>query len=409
MKKIFLGILAALLVPTAVSASTDASEVEFTWSYDEVATFPGVGVFADTIYLMSDGIPSPSITENAKLIATYTSDDTLTFAKDQTSYLFGGATSNSTIVVDGTNAINVLLNQKYTITGEGTLTVDSYGAYAQLEDEAGNLLFNVFYYYGETASGTPQSIMLKDENGDPLIVSKEEGIESIFEELKEYNEGLSGATYDEKSVLYTAVAGWSIYDIDEAWVSEHITTDKIITYNADGSVTFSDGNVLTSDNVIFESNENFDESYKLESLDILDTASDKLKSEITGQNKVLLAFYDISVVDENSEIVPMENGTFTIKIKLTDAMKEYNTLTAAYVKDGKIVETFKTTIDGEYVVFNTTHLSEYAIMGENVDTGNDEVIENPSTGDNVTQYALVFGISLVGIGYAMYTLRKENN
>lgn len=407
MKKILFGLLAVfMLIPSAVSASTDASEIEFSWSYDEVSTFPGVGVFADTIYLMSDGVPSPSITENAKLVATYTSDDTLTFAKDQTSYLFGGATSDSTIVVDGNNTINVLLNQKYTITGEGTLTVDSYGSYAQLEDESGNLLFNVFYYYGETTSGTPQSIMLKDENGDALIVSKEEGIESIFEELKEYNEGLDGATYDENSVLYTSVAGWSTYDIDETWVNEHITTDKIVTYNDDGSVTFSDGNVLTSDNVIFESSENFDESYKLESIDILDKASDELKSEVANQNKVLLALYDISVVDGNSEIVPMENGTFTIKIKLTDAMKEYNTLTAAYILDGEIVETFNTTIEGEYVVFNTTHLSEYAILGENVVT--DETVENPSTGDNIMQYAIVLCLSAIGIGYATYTLRKEN-
>lgn len=407
MKKMLLGLLAGLFVfPTIASATTDTSETEFSWSYDEVSTFPGVGVFADTIYLMSDGIPSPSITENAKLVATYTSDDTLTFAKDQTSYLFGGATSDSTIVVDGNNTINVLLNQKYTITGEGTLTVDSYGSYEQLKDEAGNLLFNVFYYYGETASGTPQSIMLKDENGDPLIVSKEEGIESIFEELKEYNEGLDGATYNENDVLYTSVAGWSIYDIDEAWVSEHITSDKVVTYNEDGSVTFSDGNVLTSDNVIFESSENFDESYKLESIDILDNASEELKNEVANQNKVLLALYDISVVDGNSEVVPMENGTFTIKIKLTDAMKEYNTLTAAYILDGKIVETFNTTIDGEYVVFNTTHLSEYAILGENTVT--DETVENPSTGDNVMQYAIVLCLSAIGIGYAAYTLRKEN-
>lgn len=248
--------------------------------------------------------------------------------------------------------------------------------------------------------------MLKDENGDPLIVSKEEGIESIFEELKEYNEGLDGATYNENDVLYTSVAGWSIYDIDEAWVSEHITSDKVVTYNEDGSVTFSDGNVLTSDNVIFESSENFDESYKLESIDILDNASEELKNEVANQNKVLLALYDISVVNGNSEVVPMENGTFTIKIKLTDAMKEYNTLTAAYILDGKIVETFNTTIDGEYVVFNTTHLSEYAILGENTVT--DETVENPSTGDNVMQYAIVLCLSAIGIGYAAYTLRKEN-
>ena len=127
MKKIFLSLLASfMLVPTIVSASTDASESEFSWNYEEIDTVPGVGVFADTIYLMDDGIPYQEINENANLLATYTSDDILTFVQDQGFYLFGGAKDNTTIVVNGNNFINVVLEQNYVISGSGSLTIDNY-------------------------------------------------------------------------------------------------------------------------------------------------------------------------------------------------------------------------------------------------------------------------------------------
>ena len=350
---------------------------------------------ADTIYLMDDGIPSQSISENANLVATYTIDDILKFENNQTSYLFGGSTNNTNIVVNGNNTINVLMNQKYTITGTGSLTIQYYIVNEQLKDEENNLLYEVFY---DTA-------YLKDENGENITVTSKEELATIFDEIKEYNSLVDG-TYDETKATLIPLNEWVNYEIDEAWVKENITTDKDVIYNTDGSVTFSDGNkVLSSDNVLFESSESFKESYKLNVVDILDKASNSLKDEVASSNKVLLLLYDISVIDDNSEIIPMEDGTFTIKVKLTDEMKKYNTLTAAYILDDKIVENFDTTIDGEYVVFNTTHLSEYAILGENT---TDQVIENPSTVDNILQYVTILCLSAIGIGYALYTLRKEN-
>ena len=180
-----------------------------------------------------------------------------------------------------------------------------------------------------------------------------------------------------------------------------------IIYNENDSITFSNvGSVLDAENVIFESKDILDEKFTLDVTDVTSNATDELKDAIALDNKVLLLLYDISVVNENNEIVPMENGTFTIKIKLTEEMKEYDTLTAAYILDGKVVETFDISIDGEYVVFNTTHLSEYAILGENVKT--DEVIENPSTGDNILVYVTILGLSVVGTGILLYKIRKEN-
>ena len=337
MKKMLLGLLAVfMLVPTIVNASTDSSDSEFSWNYEEIDTVPGIGVFADTIYLMDDGIPYQSINEEANLLATYTSDDVLTFVQNQGFYLFGGSKDNTKIIVNGNNFINVLLDQNYVISGNGSLTIDSY----------------------KSATGN---------------------------------------------------TGWISYDVTKEWIAKHITTDMDVVYNEDGSATFTSNlvtnNKLENNDIIFETSDSFDESYKLDVADILDSVSDTLKAEVNSANKALIALYDISVVDENNSIVPMEDGTFTIRIKLNDDMLSYDTLTAAYILDGKIKETFNTTIEGEYIVFNTTHLSEYAILGENTTT--EEVIENPSTGDNIIQYATILCLSIAGIGYAMYTLRKE--
>ena len=241
---------------------------------------------------------------------------------------------------------------------------------------------------------------------DYYFVSKEE-FEAMYENLKASNPDMAQIALEDLEYFINSQYEVVPETITEEWIKEHITTEMNIIYNENDSITFSNvGSVLDAENVIFESKDILDEKFTLDVTDVTSNATDELKDAIALDNKVLLLLYDISVVNENNEIVPMENGTFTIKIKLTEEMKEYDTLTAAYILDGKVVETFDISIDGEYVVFNTTHLSEYAILGENVKT--DEIIENPSTGDNILVYVTILGLSVVGTGILLYKIRKEN-
>ena len=406
MKKKCLAIILAgiLMFPIIANASSDSSDYELSYSYDG-SKICGIGVDNGEERVLTNLMCSKNTSGDEISIATFIKNangDTLTLESDADFYLYGGAEDSSTIVVNGNNHINILMDEHFTITGNGSLTIDGLYSSRLAVDEDGNQLYYIVY---DDIDGFQHRVV--DENGDDVLVVSKEEFEAMYENLKASNPDMAQIALEDLEYFINSQYEVVPETITEEWIKEHITTEMNIIYNENDSITFSNvGSVLDAENVIFESKDILDEKFTLDVTDVTSNATDELKDAIALDNKVLLLLYDISVVNENNEIVPMENGTFTIKIKLTEEMKEYDTLTAAYILDGKVVETFDISIDGEYVVFNTTHLSEYAILGENVKT--DEVIENPSTGDNILVYVTILGLSVVGTGILLYKIRKEN-
>lgn len=404
-KKCLAIILAGILMfPIIANASSDSSDYELSYSYDG-SKICGIGVDNGEERVLTNLMCSKNTSGDEISIATFIKNangDTLTLESDADFYLYGGAEDSSTIVVNGNNHINILMDEHFTITGNGSLTIDGLYSSRLAVDEDGNQLYYIVY---DDIDGFQHRVV--DENGDDVLVVSKEEFEAMYENLKASNPDMAQIALEDLEYFINSQYEVVPETITEEWIKEHITTEMNIIYNENDSITFSNvGSVLDAENVIFESKDILDEKFTLDVTDVTSNATDELKDAIALDNKVLLLLYDISVVNENNEIVPMENGTFTIKIKLTEEMKEYDTLTAAYILDGKVVETFDIFIDGEYVVFNTTHLSEYAILGENVKT--DEVIENPSTGDNILVYVTILGLSVVGTGILLYKIRKEN-
>lgn len=404
-KKCLAIILAGILMfPIIANASSDSSDYELSYSYDG-SKICGIGVDNGEERVLTNLMCSKNTSGDEISIATFIKNangDTLTLESDADFYLYGGAEDSSTIVVNGNNHINILTDEHFTITGNGSLTIDGLYSSRLAVDEDGNQLYYIVY---DDIDGFQHRVV--DENGDDVLVVSKEEFEAMYENLKASNPDMAQIALEDLEYFINSQYEVVPETITEEWIKEHITTEMNIIYNENDSITFSNvGSVLDAENVIFESKDILDEKFTLDVTDVTSNATDELKDAIALDNKVLLLLYDISVVNENNEIVPMENGTFTIKIKLTEEMKEYDTLTAAYILDGKVVETFDISIDGEYVVFNTTHLSEYAILGENVKT--DEVIENPSTGDNILVYVTILGLSVVGTGILLYKIRKEN-
>ena len=404
-KKCLAIILAGILMfPIIANASSDSSDYELSYSYDG-SKICGIGVDNGEERVLTNLMCSKNTSGDEISIATFIKNangDTLTLESDADFYLYGGAEDSSTIVVNGNNHINILMDEHFTITGNGSLTIDGLYSSRLAVDEDGNQLYYIVY---DDIDGFQHRVV--DENGDDVLVVSKEEFEAMYENLKASNPDMAQIALEDLEYFINSQYEVVPETITEEWIKEHITTEMNIIYNENDSITFSNvGSVLDAENVIFESKDILDEKFTLDVTDVTSNATDELKDAIALDNKVLLLLYDISVVNENNEIVPMENGTFTIKIKLTEEMKEYDTLTAAYILDGKVVETFDISIDGEYVVFNTTHLSEYAILGENVKT--DEVIENPSTGDNILGYVTILGLSVVGTGILLYKIRKEN-
>ena len=99
----------------------------------------------------------------------------------------------------------------------------------------------------------------------------------------------------------------------------------------------------------------------------------------------------------------------TIRVKLPTELNNYDKYEVVYIKDGKIEETINAELDGEYLVFRTTHLSEYGIIAtkDSKQNNNTEDISNPKTGDNIVIYVAMACISIIGM-VALRINRKKN-
>ena len=117
----------------------------------------------------------------------------------------------------------------------------------------------------------------------------------------------------------------------------------------------------------------------------------------------MIALYDINVVD-GRQVVPMEDGEFTISISIPESMQKFDTYKVFYIdNDGKIAETLDAKLENGKVVFTTTHLSTYGVLGYN-----NVIEENPKTYDGITTWIILGLISMSGIvGTSIY--RKKQN
>lgn len=115
----------------------------------------------------------------------------------------------------------------------------------------------------------------------------------------------------------------------------------------------------------------------------------------------LLSLYEIEVKDEDDRT--LEEGPFTIKIKLTDKMKKYNTFKLFYVNEDFSVDTtssIELKKEGNYLVGTLEHLSVYTLVGNNT-------LSIPGTGDNIVAYISLAVISMIGLSISILLLKKK--
>lgn len=122
------------------------------------------------------------------------------------------------------------------------------------------------------------------------------------------------------------------------------------------------------------------------------------RKDIMLKNYNYVDAYDFAFY-HNNQVVPMENGKYTLYIPVSEEYKFYR---VAYLKDGKVAETFDTTYANGFVSFTTSHLSEYAVYG----TNNAVTEENPNTLDQAGIYLMVLGLSALFIAGGVIAYRK---
>ena len=135
----------------------------------------------------------------------------------------------------------------------------------------------------------------------------------------------------------------------------------------------------------------------------LDIAPKEIKKELANKNvKYLL---DINVL-ENGQIVKINDAKMKIKIALPDDLKGYKKYEVVYILNDEIKETIPAIIEDGYIVFETSHLSEYGIVATEKSTST--IIENPKTGDNVSSYLATSILSIIGLtGVSIITYRNK--
>ena len=156
-------------------------------------------------------------------------------------------------------------------------------------------------------------------------------------------------------------ASTSIYDIQLYAVWEKNVTE-LTDSDTNVSISLTDGvpedATLSADTIAQES--------------VLESRPE-LKEELPG----LLSIYDISV-RQNGETLEIKDNPMTVKIPLNDHLKGYKYYQAVYLGDP--LERFDAVVEGDFLVFETDHLSQYAILGSNTPF---ETSEKPTDPDEL--------------------------
>lgn len=241
MKKICLLICSLILLPSIVSAeTTELTDYEISWGMDD-DYICGTSSLEETYDYTNNTCIDYG--EDDIVIGTYTnSTSTFEFKSNASVYLYGNDALSSTIKINGSNTIDVIRGSNYTIVGSGELTIKGLYNYVSSTDENdNNLYFVVFNIDGK-------QYIVKDKDGSKLTVTTREEFACIFEDVKEYNEWLENVEYSEEEYSLYEDNHMEPTTIDDAWISEHISTDLEIIHNDDGSITFRSSDYANEQN-----------------------------------------------------------------------------------------------------------------------------------------------------------------
>ena len=185
-------------------------------------------------------------------------------------------------------------------------------------------------------------------------------------------EGVSGATEEDIPAGYTT-------NVVKTGMYSYYCTNDVIKVSPSGTSTDPGVKNLTASDtgVSISLTNGVPEGAKLYA-DTMATESvlenkPELKEELPG----LLTVYQITVKDADGKTVEVKNNPMTVKIPMTDQLKGYKYYQAVYLGDP--LERFDAEVEGNFLVFETTHLSQYAILGSNTPFETSEKPTDPTT------------------------------
>ena len=247
----------------------------------------------------------------------------------------------------------------------------------------------------------------------------------IQKESKEVALNLIGGTYSVDVTDYVTKENLIVNKTDKGYTVE--VNKTVVATDEDGEViaefeTDSNAGISKDHNLVVKEEALKEEEKVTASLEEKLTESLKNDSKVLVDTKILKT-YDITVTDHENQVVDMKDGKYTISLKvsseLTNAYKDFK---VAYINDnGEVAELLDAQLKDGKIVFATTHLSTYAIIGYNAlavaeddtptvgDNTGDNVPNVPQTFDSSYIYAGISLVSLIAIGGSALYLRRRHN
>lgn len=288
-----------------------------------------------------------------------------------------------------------------TYNGNG---VDPAGATFQIESNnsyIGKIEINI-------DGGTYKSV-----NGDAIyhyMAQKEGTTEKVNNSLTSlsikngtFNGEINLLEEDTKNVTITG--GTFNTDVTKFVGNKHIVNKNGNTY----AVVENKVLETTDEKVIFESEEAIPNDFVLKvtekTEDEIKKGTEKVTETYKDNKKVkevkLINLYEIEILNGDNRVENLEDGKFTIAIAIPESEQKYDAYKVVYFdEDGKLVETLDAKLENGKVVFTTTHLSTYGIIGYN-----NVATNNPNTSDmNLALILTILGLASVG---AVLVSRKK--
>ena len=209
------------------------------------------------------------------------------------------------------------------------------------------------------------------------------------------------------NLVTTSITGGSFNTDVTKFVGDKYTVNK-----TNNTYTVVENKVLetTDEKVIFESAEAIRNDLVLKvtekTEDEIKKGTEKVTEAYKDNKKVkevkLINLYEINVLNGDGSVEKLEDGKFTIAIAIPESEQKYDAYKVVYFdEEGKLVETLDAKLVNGKVVFTTTHLSTYGVLGYN------NVVENnPNTSD--INLALILGIIGIASAGAVISLKKRN-
>ena len=188
--------------------------------------------------------------------------------------------------------------------------------------------------------------------------------------------------------------------------TNYVASKHVIKEN-NGTYTVSENKVLETkdEKVIFESAEAIRNDLVLKVTEKTEDEIKKVTEAYKDNKKVkevkLINLYEINVLNGDDRIEKLENGKFTIAIAIPESDQKYDNYKVVYFdEEGKLVETLDAKLENGKVVFTTTHLSTYGVVGYN-----NVATKNPATNDmNLALILASLGLASAG---AVLVSRKK--